>query len=83
MHFEIIIWDLEHDPRGNVQHLLRRHGITTDEYEAIVRQLRNLEPTANSEHQTGVGVLPDGRVIRVVFERVDATTIYPVTAFEL
>jgi hypothetical protein len=82
MHFDRIIWDLDDDPDGNVQHILQRHGITQEQFELIVASAKRLERSRISGNMTLTGRLPDGRLIRVIFQLVDQDTIYPITAFE-
>ena len=40
-----VIWDLEDDPEGNVQHLAE-HGITVEEAEEVLRDPRSRKPAA-------------------------------------
>jgi uncharacterized DUF497 family protein len=82
MHFLVILWDMDDDPKGNVQHILHRHGLTKEDFEEVLLQARFVSASKNSASTTAVGVLPDGRVVRILFEQIDADTIYPITAFE-
>ena len=37
----ILIWDLDDDPEGNIQHIAE-HGITQEEVEEVLNDLRSL-----------------------------------------
>ena len=74
-----IIWNEE--PGGNVEHL-EEHGLTTDDEHVLA----NPESEA-VRRSSGLPCVfrhtPDGTHIIVVYERIDADTIYPVTAHEV
>lgn len=76
-----IIWDLDDEPDGNVQHVAE-HDLTKEEVEDVLRNLNN--PTDES-HSSGspvtFGWTSTGRYIIVVWEHIldDPLTIYPVT----
>lgn len=80
----IVIWDLEDEPGGNVQHIAE-HGITREEVEDV---LCNPDNDTVESHSTGYpltfGYTESGRHIGVVWEHVwdDPRTVRPVTAFE-
>lgn len=80
-----IIWDLEDDPDGNVQHL-REHDVTIDEAEEVL--LARDSSRANS-HTSGLptafGWTSTGRHLAVVYELVDddPLTFRPVTAYDV
>jgi len=79
-----IIWDLEDDPDGNVQHLLE-HDVTVDEAEEVL-----LDPESSRAHSrssglpTAFGWTSTGRYLAVVYEIVDDDPLMlrPVTAYE-
>ena len=81
----IILWDLDDDPDGNVQHIAE-HGVTVDEAEAVL-----LDPRSRSgrSRRTGrpqvFGWTPTGKFLTVIWEEVrdDPRMIYPVTAYEV
>lgn len=74
-------WDLDDDPNGNVQHILRRHGITREQFEQIFRQARYLDESSNSEFLTALGRLPNGQIVRILCECVADDEYDPITAF--
>ena len=61
MRFEAILWDLDDDPDGNVQHCADR----------------------SSGYPVVFGDTGTGRHLMVVYESVDASTVYPITAYEV
>ncbi len=79
----IIIWDLEDDPDGNVQHIAE-HGITVEEVEEVLHD-RNAEDTTSKSSGRPItfGYTSSGRYLAVVWEHVDddPLTIYPITAY--
>ena len=80
-----IIWDLDDEPDGNVEHIAE-HGLTKEEVDEVLMNPNN--PTDES-HSIGnpvtFGWTSTGRHIIVVWEHVhdDPLTIYPITAYEV
>ena len=78
-----VIWDLEDDPRGNVQHIAE-HDVTPEEVEEVLndRQSRTAH-SASSGRPITFGWTAAGRYLAVVWELVeeDPPVIYPVTAY--
>jgi len=80
-----IIWDLEDDQEGNVQHL-REHDVLIEEAEEVL-----LDPESNravsrsSGLPTAFGWTSTGRHLAVVYEQVDddPLTLRPVTAYDV
>ena len=79
-----LIWDLEDDTDGNVQHL-REHEVTIEEAEEVL-----LDPQSNravsrtSGLPTVFGWTSTGRHLAVVYEVVDdPLTLRPVTAYDV
>jgi uncharacterized DUF497 family protein len=77
-----ILWDQEGDPRGNVQHCAD-HGVTPDEVEEVLENPTDISISRSSGRPVVFGDTSTGRHLMVVFERVDATTVYPITAYEV
>jgi hypothetical protein len=80
-----IIWDLEGDPAGNVQHLAE-HGITVEEAEQVLRDPRSRTGRSRRTGRPQVfGWTSTGRFITVIWEEAsdDPRMIYPVTAYEV
>ena len=77
-----IIWDLDDDPDGNVAHIAD-HGITKDEVAEVLNNPTGTEASRSSGRPICFGLTSTGRMIAVVFEEIDANTVYPVTAYEI
>ncbi len=80
-----IIWDLEDDSDGNVQHLLE-HDISMDEAEEVLFDPQSSRaPSRSSGLPTAFGWTSTGRHLAVVYELVDddPLTLRPVTAYEV
>ncbi len=80
-----IIWDLEDDADGNVQHL-REHDVTIEEAEEVLLDPRSTRaPSRSSGLPTAFGWTSTGRHLAVVYELVDADPLMlrPVTAYDV
>jgi uncharacterized DUF497 family protein len=80
-----IIWDLEDDPDGNVEHIAE-HGITVDEAEEVVLDPRSRSGKSRRSGRPQVfGWTSSGRYITVIWDEVsdDPRMIYPITAYEV
>ncbi|WP_254513981.1 DUF4258 domain-containing protein [Anatilimnocola floriformis] len=80
-----IIWDIEDDPQGNIQHIAE-HDITVEEVEQVLLDpasqfASNRNPAGN---KLTFGFTAAGRYLAVVWEHVgdDPLTVYPVTAYD-
>lgn len=82
MRFDAVIWDLEDDPAGNVQHCAE-HGISQDEIEEVFENISDEDISASSGRPVVFGDTRAGRHLMVVYERIDEETVYPVTAYEV
>lgn len=83
MAFLSIVWDLDDDPEGNVQHCLE-HGVTKDEVEDVVDDPRSRPGISRTSGRPALfGDTRTGRHLIVVYELVDDDTIYPVTAYDV
>ena len=79
-----IIWDLEDDADGNVQHL-REHDVTTAEAEEVLLDPQSSRAVSRTSGlPTAFGWTSTGRHLAVVYELVDGDplTLRPVTAYE-
>ncbi len=74
------IWNYE--PGGNVEHI-GEHGLTPEEVELVICNPVAIEISRSSGRPVATGYTTDGRLIFVVYEEVDACTVYPVTAYEI
>ena len=81
----ILVWDLDDDPEGNIQHIAE-HGITQEEVEEVLNDPRSSFGVSESSGlPMAFGWTSTGRHLTVVFERVEADppTVRPVTAYEV
>ncbi|MDX1946465.1 MAG: hypothetical protein SFU86_13780 [Pirellulaceae bacterium] len=82
MPFEAIIWDLDDDPEGNVQHCAE-HDVSKEEIEEVFENATDKDISRSSERPVVFGDTNSGRHLMVVYEEIDAETVYPVTAYEV
>jgi hypothetical protein len=78
----ILLWDLDDDPDGNVQHIAD-HRLLKVDVEAAVANADRFEVSRSSGNPILFGYTDDGRYVAVVFVEVDDDSIYPVTAYEV
>jgi hypothetical protein len=79
----VLIWDLDDDPEGNVQHIAE-HGLTKDEVASVFSAPDAFtEESRSSDRPLTRGTTCTGRYVVVVWEHVDDNplTVYPVTAY--
>lgn len=82
MSFHSIIWDLDDDPDGNVQHCAE-HGVTKEEVEEAIENPTDEDVSRSSGRPVLFGETSAGRHLLVVYEQIDDETIYPVTAYDV
>ena len=82
MPFGAIIWDLDDDPDGNVQHCAE-HDISKAEVEEVLENATDEDVSRSSGRPVVFGDTSAGRHLMVVYDEIDEDTIYPVTAFEV
>jgi uncharacterized DUF497 family protein len=82
MRFDAILWDLDDDPNGNVQHCAD-HGVTREEVEEVLENAMDADISRASGRPVVFGDTRAGRHLMVVYESADASTVYPVTAYEV
>jgi hypothetical protein len=75
-----VIWDLPDDPDGNVQHVAE-HGLTPIDVEHALNHPYRRVTSRSSGRPLLFGRTPSGEEIVVVFEEIDDSTVYPVTAY--
>lgn len=81
----LIAWDMEDDPKGNVQHIAA-NGITMDEVEEVLLNEDNpVGESRSSGRPMTFGETSTGKRITVVWEQAldNPLVIRPVTAFEV
>jgi uncharacterized DUF497 family protein len=82
MLFDSIIWDLDDDRDGNVQHCAE-HGVTKEEVEEVFQSATDADTSRSSGRSVVFGDTSAGRHLMVVYEVVDADTVYPLTAYDV
>jgi uncharacterized DUF497 family protein len=82
MLYESILWDLDDDPNGNVQHCAE-HGIRKEEVEEVLENALDSGVSHSSGRPVVFGDTSTGRHLMVVYEEIDADTVYPVTAYDV
>jgi uncharacterized DUF497 family protein len=82
MFYHAIIWDIDDDPNGNVMPCAE-HGISKEEIETVLFGPDDFDLSRSSGYPIVFGTTHTGRHIMVVYEVVDADTVYPITAYEV
>ena len=77
-----VIWDLENEPEGNVQHIAE-HGLSKEDVEEVLFGIHELDISNSSGRPIALGFNSADEYLCVVFEWVDDDTVYPVTAYRL
>jgi uncharacterized DUF497 family protein len=80
--FNAIIWDLDDDPAGNVQHCAE-HGVSMDEVEEAFKNATDADISRSTGRSVIFGDTSTGRRLVVVYEQIDADTVYLVTAYDV
>jgi len=75
-----IIWNPE--PGGNIEHIAE-HDLTLKDIEDVLFDSVGHDRSRFSGLPIVFGFTSDGRYIMVVYEQIDACTVYPVTAYEV
>ena len=84
MLIERIVWDLDDDPDGNVQHIAE-HDLSMEEVEDVLYAAEEVLASQSSGRPITFGETRTGRHIAVVFDVIDEDplAVYPVTAYEI
>lgn len=82
MTFEWVMWDLDDDPDGNVRHCTD-HDVTKEEVEEAIQNAIDADFSRSTGRPVLFGDTTSGRHLMVVYERIDATSIYPITAYDV
>ena len=77
-----IIWDLDGDPEGNVQHIAE-HGLSKNDVRWVLEHPVRREPSRSTGRPMVFGYTQDDVYIVVIYEQIDKHTVYPVTAYEV
>lgn len=75
-----IIWNPE--PGGNIEHIAE-HGIEPEEVEEVLCNPLEKTMSRSSGLPVVCGYTSTGKFIFVVYEQIDPTTLFPVTAYEV
>jgi hypothetical protein len=82
MPLDSILCDLDDDPDGNVQHCAE-HGVTKEEVEEVFQSATDADISRSSGCPVVFGDTRAGRHLMVVYEEIDADTVYPETAYDV
>ncbi len=77
-----IIWDLDDDAEGNVQHIAQ-HDLTKEEVEEVLGNPEGRSVSRSSGLPLVFGTTSTGRFIAVIFQEIDSDTARPVTAYDI
>jgi len=77
-----IVWDLPDDPDGSVQHIAE-HGLVPSDVEHVLKHPKRRSKSRSSDRPIVFGRTPTGENIAVVYEEIDDSTVYPITAYEV
>jgi uncharacterized DUF497 family protein len=80
--FDSILWDLDDDPEGNVQHCAE-HGVTKEEVEEVFQSAMDEDTSRSSGRPVVFGETRMGRHLMVVYQEIETNTVYPVTAYDV
>lgn len=72
MGYTTIIWDLDDDPQGNVQHIAE-HDVTKEEVEEVLAYPEHLATSRSSGLPVAFASTSTGWFIAVVFQEIDMT----------
>ena len=67
LNFTAIVWDLDDDPRGNVQHILG-HGVVKEEVEQVFQNPIGTDTSRSSGRPVVFGETRTGRHLMVAYE---------------
>lgn len=77
-----IVWDLEDDPDGNLQHI-DEHGVTKEEVDDVLSDPVSVDSSRSSGFPIAFGFSKTGRYLAVIFDEIDTETAYPITAYDV
>ena len=77
MPFYFFLWDGENDRH------LAEHGVTPEEFEEVVSDPDGVEESDSSGRPIAFGSTSSGMYLACVYEMLDDTTVYPITAYEV
>ncbi len=77
-----IIWDLDDDEEGNVQHIAQ-HFIDKEDVAHVFDNPVGVDTSDSSQRPMVFGYTIDDRYIAVIYDQIDEDSVYPITAFEV
>jgi uncharacterized DUF497 family protein len=66
----------------NVEHLAE-NGVVRDEFEQVVCDPVRVESSRSTGRPIAFGYTSEGRFLACVYEPIDESTVYPITAYEV
>ncbi len=82
LNFTSILWDRDDDPSGNVKHIAK-HNVTKEEVEDVFQNPTGTDTSRSSGLPVVFGETSTGRYIMVVYVVVNASTVRPITAYDV
>ncbi len=82
MPYHAVIWDMDDDPDGNVQHCAE-HDVAKEEVEQVLERATDADVSRSSGRPVVFGDTDAGRHLMVVYETIEAHTVYPITAYDV
>ncbi len=82
MRYLTILWDMDDEPDGNVQHLAE-HGLSKEEVEEVLAEPADMAISRSSGLPLAFGQCSTGKVVVVVYEEIDPDTARHITAYEV
>jgi uncharacterized DUF497 family protein len=76
MRIEAVLWDLDDDPDGNVQHCAD-HGVTKEEVEEVLESAKDADISRSTGRPVVFGDTLSGRHLMVVYESINARICLP------
>jgi uncharacterized DUF497 family protein len=70
-----VIWTEENEAH------VAEHGFSRADVQCVLRHRMSTITSRSSRRPIAVGDTPDGRRIAVVYEQIDAISVYPITAY--
>lgn len=81
MNFITIVWD--ESPGGNVEHV-EKHGLTTEEVDEVLQDPHSsFDYSRTTGYPAAFGGTSTGRYIIVIFDEIEASAVYPITAYDV
>jgi uncharacterized DUF497 family protein len=77
MPFFFFVWDDENESH------LAEHGVSREEFEEVVSDPYRVRRSRSTGRPMSIGYTSEGRYLTCVYEILDATTVYPITAYEV